>query len=322
MRMIYAVIASALYLTTKFIFAVNLLVPSPFEDTDACNRQSLNSSAICDPDNILSTKIKDTIDGHLNFIHTAEGAVCIIDRINPILYESRDDSLEDYVEYFAKKLHDDWNVGDNESSNGFLIFISILDRKIFISVGSGLVKMLSDIVLDSIISNVKPFFREKKYGEGIIHSIIEIGLALSEKDNTEYTDRQRDLLKSLKDTSGHGGYNDDGTHDSGGNWGKNIGGIISAIFFGSDALLNRFYRKSIDDGEAALAIFIHDANRSFCYNDVTPLFSIMNFLYRAFSSDASTLGIDYKSPSYSVADYIPSLCPLCDSVPRIYSEDI
>lgn len=63
---------------------------------------------------------------------------------------------------FAKRLHDDWGVGQAGCNNGVLLLLSVLDRQLYISTGTGANHMLTYDALGRIIDNAKPLLREQR----------------------------------------------------------------------------------------------------------------------------------------------------------------
>jgi uncharacterized protein len=74
------------------------------------------------------------------------------------------DNLEDY----SIRLADKWKIGQKGKDNGVILLIVKKDRKLRIEVGYGLEGVLPDGLAGAIIRNeIAPFFREKKFLEGI-----------------------------------------------------------------------------------------------------------------------------------------------------------
>jgi uncharacterized protein len=88
-------------------------------------------------------------------------------------------SVGDYdINEYTYKLGRAWGVGGKEKSNGVVLLIALGDRKLSIQTGYGLEGALPDIYTKRIIEDdIKPFFKEGKYYEGInagIDSIIKL----------------------------------------------------------------------------------------------------------------------------------------------------
>ena len=77
---------------------------------------------------------------------------------------------------FARGVHDAWGVGvpTRCGGTGVLLFLSDLDRSVYISRGDALKELLTDRRIDGVIENMKPFLQRQKYKEGILHALNEI----------------------------------------------------------------------------------------------------------------------------------------------------
>ena len=67
---------------------------------------------------------------------------------------------------YAVKLALKWGIG-SKKDNGVLILAAIADRKIRIEVGYGLEARITDLVSNQIIGDIKPYFRQEQYYEGL-----------------------------------------------------------------------------------------------------------------------------------------------------------
>jgi uncharacterized membrane protein YgcG len=165
-------------------------IPNPMANPAECGRPGVAASAICDPDNLLSKQNKDDIESKINALHsTAELAVVIIDQMKSESSWSFFRSIDSMTEKFARGLHDKWGVGDKNTNNGVLIFLSIRDRSMFISVGEGVADRLTDSVLDYIIGSSKSTLKKAQYGSAILYMISEIEFTLlhpEEFHNTKF----------------------------------------------------------------------------------------------------------------------------------------
>ena len=160
-------------------------MPNPMKDPAGCGRPNVKSSAICDPENILTKDNKDVIEGFINAVPTttAQIAVVIIRSMDTKFVGSS--SIEDATEKFARSLHDTWGVGNSDSQNGILMFISLDSRSIFISTGDGVKGKLSQGILEGYIINevMKPELKYKYYSSAIEKGVFEIDNILSGKSN-------------------------------------------------------------------------------------------------------------------------------------------
>ncbi len=91
-----------------------------------------------------------------------------------------EESLEgaDIFDYTVRLAHD-WGIGQEEKSNGILIYIAEQDRKLRIQTGYGTEGFLPDAMARRIIENIiKPAFRVGRYYEGLDEAtnvIIDLG---------------------------------------------------------------------------------------------------------------------------------------------------
>ncbi|MBL7922770.1 MAG: TPM domain-containing protein [Bacteroidia bacterium] len=78
-------------------------------------------------------------------------------------------TLDGYpIEQYAFELGEKWGIGEKKTNNGALLLIALSDRKLFIATGYGLEGALPDALSKRIIENdIKPFFKEQRYFEGI-----------------------------------------------------------------------------------------------------------------------------------------------------------
>ena len=67
-------------------------------------------------------------------------SVAVIRKMDRVLVRSL--GKENAASIFAKKLHDSWGVGHAECNDGAVIFLSIDDRRSFVSTGAGLKKLV------------------------------------------------------------------------------------------------------------------------------------------------------------------------------------
>jgi hypothetical protein len=94
------------------------------------------------------------------------------------------DSLEgSTIEKYANELFNEWGVGKEGKNNGILILIDLDDNEYRTEVGLGLEEIIRPDLIKSLFEEYAiPEFRQKRFGEGIIHII----KALSAKITAEY----------------------------------------------------------------------------------------------------------------------------------------
>ena len=165
-----------------FLLLVNLVtltfsltpneIPNPYEKPEECGRIGVEHSSICDINNFLSIDEKGNIEEYINSIKSCELAVVVIRKMSDTFVGSQ--TVTSAAKKFATYLHDLWGVGKKDINNGVLIFLSIENSSIYISVGKGVQKVLNDQTLKNIIDSIKPYLRLQQYGNAIIKAVIEI----------------------------------------------------------------------------------------------------------------------------------------------------
>ena len=156
-------------------------VPNPMLDPTACGRSNVPKSAICDPSLLLDVESKNVIEGYINAIYNAQVAVAVVSEISAN-FAGKDDSPA-ASERFARELHDNWGVGDKTRQDGILVFLSINDRVVYISTGSGVQRQLTKQFIDYIISDMKPDLKLKEYGKALERAVTQISLTMSGKSD-------------------------------------------------------------------------------------------------------------------------------------------
>ena len=156
-----------------------VLLPSPFEHPERCGRDDVPRSAICDPSDRLKRSEKDIIEGSLNSLaHLGQGAIAVVDKLNQT-EALQNETIASATEIVAKATYTAWGIGRGADDRGFLVFLSLGDRTVYISIGSGLEKYVAQDDLTSIISNMKVKLRAGEYSQAILVAVLEIKLLLS-----------------------------------------------------------------------------------------------------------------------------------------------
>ena len=163
--------------------------PNPTRDVESCGRGGV-VSWICDPDRILSHDQANRVEELLHSVRQSTVSGCgsdsspgfqigiaILKRMRHISGES----LEETAENFARHLHDSWGVGHAECNDGVLLFLSILDRQIFVSTGKKAMEVLSNDQIDIIIEEMKPYLKLKDYGQSVELGVVRMGEVFSGK---------------------------------------------------------------------------------------------------------------------------------------------
>lgn len=83
---------------------------------------------------------------------------------------------------YSLSLANDWKVGSkNFDKSGMLMLIAIEDRKWFIQISRSMEAILTNGEVGQWGALVRPFFKEKKYGEGITESVAKFIEVLKER---------------------------------------------------------------------------------------------------------------------------------------------
>lgn len=156
-------------------------VPNPNKNPVACGRPNVKQSSICDPDNLLASAEKDTIEGFLLQIpeSKAQVAVLIVNSIHPS-YTIKE-SVEKASETFARSVHNSWGIGNAVKNNGVLVFLSVKDRSVYISTGRGVENQITKPIIEQLLDHMTPYLKKGEYSQGFLHVISEIRLVLDGK---------------------------------------------------------------------------------------------------------------------------------------------
>ena len=88
-----------------------------------------------------------------------------------IIATTSDMPISDYT----IELGNQWKIGTKGNENGVLLCIAINDKQLFIASGYGVEGAMPDALCGKIISNdIRPFFKEGKYFEGIDNGVSKI----------------------------------------------------------------------------------------------------------------------------------------------------
>lgn len=156
-------------------------VPNPMLNPSECGRSKVPKSAICDPSLLLDEESKNVIEGFINGIAGAQIAVAVINEMSHSFVGNGD--LEIASGIFARTLHNTWGVGDKETNNGIVIFLSLTDRVVYISTGVGVQSKLTRQFIDYLVTEMKPDLKNAQYGTAIEKTVTQIGLIISGKSN-------------------------------------------------------------------------------------------------------------------------------------------
>lgn len=114
---------------------------------------------IVDQAQILGPRESAAIEGAIRDLYTREGLQFQV----LIIPELKDETIEGY----SIKVVDQWKLGKTRDDRAALFLMSIKDRKMRIEVGRGLEGTLTDLTTNRILSEVKKYFKENDYANGI-----------------------------------------------------------------------------------------------------------------------------------------------------------
>jgi len=148
---------------------------------DTCSDRT---NRVCDPGGILSEQDEARVRERLNYLEdtctvncesndggdvvpNVQAAIVIVSMIEPI---------DGTVESYATTLHNRWGVGNVScgKSTGILLFVSTLDRSMYISTSDGVQPILTNSRLESIMDEMKRFLKEEEYAEGLLEYISSV----------------------------------------------------------------------------------------------------------------------------------------------------
>lgn len=101
----------------------------------------------------------------------AELAILVVDTTNGV------DDFE-----YAQAVFDNWKIGKKGIDNGILIFVAMKERKVRIHTGYGIESIITDGIAGEIIDNYMiPYFKQGKFGEGILNGALAIAVRLDKE---------------------------------------------------------------------------------------------------------------------------------------------
>jgi uncharacterized protein len=135
---------------------------------------------VVDEANMLSPQASMRLQNALReFQQTYEAQVQVL-----IINTLDGDSIED----FSIKVTDQWKLGDAKRDDGLLFLVVVKDRLMRIEVGQGLEGTITDLEAGRIIQNVRAYFKNGQFEEGIfagIKLITEKIIQVEGGDNSE-----------------------------------------------------------------------------------------------------------------------------------------
>jgi uncharacterized membrane protein YgcG len=177
--------------------------PNPDDNPQICRTLQ---KRLCDPDAILQVSEIQTIEDYLRRDRHVEMLCSEFDQETNEKKESEDQQskFEDVqigvalvermnlrnfhydpelkgAEKFGRHVHDAWGVGKQTvcGGTGVLIFLSTLDRAVYISRGKALEPFLTKGRIEYVISSMRSSLQEQNYGQAIIQALEKIDYILT-----------------------------------------------------------------------------------------------------------------------------------------------
>jgi len=171
--------------------------PNPVLDPRACGRST--SSAVCDPDHLLSREAADRMDGVIDAarkeykirctatgkMHDIQVGVAVLNKMNSpgLCDENTRSGCGRAAEEYATSIYDRWGLGEPQCGNGVLIFISKKDRQMYVKTGSSTQKRLTSSKIIEMMDVMKGHLRQGHFDMALEKGLIEAVQHLS-KDVT------------------------------------------------------------------------------------------------------------------------------------------
>ena len=157
--------------------------PNPESDPESCQS---SYSRICDPDGQLSAKDANNISERIESFEVNTPLACkdayfplqlgvaIVKKMDlSNYYVMGDEAKDEAAKELGMGIHDDWGVGVDTpcGGTGIVLFLSIEDRKVFISTGAAAKKVLDKDRLGQVIKQMGAYLRQSEYGNAVVRAI-------------------------------------------------------------------------------------------------------------------------------------------------------
>lgn len=108
-------------------------------------------------------------------------------------------STGDYeIKDYAQRLAQQWGIGQKGKNNGIMLLVAVEDRKVTIQTGYGMEGTVTDAGTKRIIEEIiKPYFKEKRYFEGIDEGTNAIILLAKGEFKADPKSKKKGLPKQL-----------------------------------------------------------------------------------------------------------------------------
>lgn len=130
-------------------------------------QEAVIPSFVSDPDNILKTETKQTVNVQIDSLWKQNGTEMAVVALNSIGFDDIDD--------FANRLYNHWKIGQEQQDNGVLLLFVTDIRQVVIRTGYGAEGILTDQTASRIIhENIIPEFKKGDYDAGMISGVDRI----------------------------------------------------------------------------------------------------------------------------------------------------
>mmetsp|Transcript_20071 Transcript_20071/g.28844 ORF Transcript_20071/g.28844 Transcript_20071/m.28844 type:complete len:448 (+) Transcript_20071:47-1390(+) len=188
---LFIIFLCILYVNSDTVYSVDIAdIPNPMKQPDMCGRRGVERSMICDIAELIPVEAKNDIEQFATSIWDVEFAVVVI----PSMVRSFTSSVNADAERYADTLLETWGVGDSPMRNGVLVFLSISDRVVHISLGAGIQDKLSSIEVNQVASHMVPHLKSGDYGPAIEMAMNELNMLIA-RGPTETTNAQKKVDK-------------------------------------------------------------------------------------------------------------------------------
>lgn len=149
---------------------------------------------VVDSNNFLSESVKVNIEETIQSLYQSGSGP----QIAVLVVASLDDRS---IEEVAEQVFNSWGLGSKSKDNGVLFLVAIEDRKMRIEVGYGLEGLLTDYQSAQIITNIKPYFKNEEYGEGIHEAVKQIATLITPSSGAETSTAYLGEAKSFEEVN-------------------------------------------------------------------------------------------------------------------------
>jgi uncharacterized protein len=176
-----------------FLWSIGLYSQTAYQYNTVPNPKIGGSGYVSNPDDVISSSEVSTLNSLLIDLENNNSVQVAVVIVNSIGEENPKD--------FAVQLFEHWSIGQAANDNGLLIFTVMDQRRTEFETGYGLEGVLPDVICYRIGMQVLvPYFREGKYGEGLIATVRKIKESLEDPSIAEEVDARNQ--KSFKEVTG------------------------------------------------------------------------------------------------------------------------